>query len=89
MSRYTVIVRGQAAPNGLVAQEVHSAPGDTPPPEFTPDEPRTCQATTKGGDPCNGRPGDDGFCAAHKPKEGDGDLQEPAVAAYQAEAGQH
>lgn len=26
----------------------------------------TCTATTAKGDPCKGRPGDDGLCAAHK-----------------------
>lgn len=25
-----------------------------------------CTATTRSGDPCKGRPGDDGLCAAHK-----------------------
>lgn len=27
---------------------------------------RSCGGTTKAGGPCKGRPGDDGFCAAHK-----------------------
>ena len=29
---------------------------------------KACQAVTGTGEPCKGRPGDDGFCAAHKPK---------------------
>jgi hypothetical protein len=27
---------------------------------------RACSGTTKAGEPCKGRPGDDGRCAAHK-----------------------
>jgi Family of unknown function (DUF5763) len=27
-----------------------------------------CQGTTKAGEPCQGRAGADGFCAAHKPE---------------------
>lgn len=27
-----------------------------------------CQATRADGEPCQGRPGSDGFCAAHKPE---------------------
>lgn len=34
--------------------------------------PRVCSETTKAGDPCKGTPGEDGLCAAHKPKGDDG-----------------
>jgi hypothetical protein len=30
---------------------------------------RACGGTTAAGEPCKGRPGPDGFCAAHKPKD--------------------
>lgn len=39
----------------------------------------SCQAVTKAGDPCKGTPGEDGLCAAHKPK-GDADAGGPAGA---------
>ena len=41
--------------------------------------PRTCGGTTKAGEPCQGRPGEDGFCAAHKPKEDGSDPAAPPV----------
>lgn len=40
--------------------------------------PRACSETTKAGDPCKGTPGEDGLCAAHKPRGDDG--AGPAVA---------
>jgi len=40
--------------------------------------PRVCAETTRAGEPCKGTPGDDGLCAAHKPKDGDGDAPPPA-----------
>ncbi len=61
---YAVIVRGAAAPAGVIAPGVHSAPLDAPVPE----QPRACTELTKAGNPCQGTPGDDGLCAAHKPK---------------------
>jgi len=62
---------------GEVALPVHEAgtavpdPGWRPEPEpaglyALPLEPAGCKGTTKAGQPCKGRPGDDGFCAAHK-----------------------
>ena len=51
------------------------------------EQPRACQATTAAGEPCKGRPGDDGFCAAHKPKEdADAGAVPAAVDADQAQA---
>lgn len=32
-------------------------------------EPPGCTGLTKSGDPCKGRPGDDGRCAAHKQQD--------------------
>ena len=60
--RYAVIVRGAAvAPGALEPGAVAPHPdAETPP------EPQACSATTKAGEPCKGRPGDDGLCAAHK-----------------------
>jgi hypothetical protein len=61
--RYAVIVRGAAvAPGTLFDGAVIPHPGATGP---EPEPPR-CTETTKAGDPCQGRPGDDGLCAAHK-----------------------
>jgi len=40
--------------------------------------PRACRELRKDGEPCQGTPGDDGLCAAHKPK---GDSDAGAVAA--------
>jgi hypothetical protein len=43
-------------------------PGLRPEPAGPEPEPgeNGCTATTKSGEPCKGRPGDDGRCAAHK-----------------------
>lgn len=47
--------RGQAVPTAQQATTV-------------PDEPRGCSELTAAGQPCKGRAGDDGLCAAHKAK---------------------
>jgi hypothetical protein len=62
MSRFAVIVRGAAMAPGAPfpgAAAPHPAAGE-PEPE------RSCIKLTKAGEPCKGRPGDDGLCAAHK-----------------------
>lgn len=56
--RYAVIVRGTAVAPGTPVPD-----GIAPHPE--PEE-RACTELTKAGEPCKGRPGDDGLCAAHK-----------------------
>lgn len=77
--RYVVVVRsGPAQAEHPPAVDGLAIPGGVP------DEapPRACQATTKAGNPCQGIPGDDGFCAAHKPKEdasAAGDIQAAVV----------
>lgn len=62
MTAYAVIVRGAAVQPGT------PAPGAVAPhPGAVEDTgPRACSGTTKAGEPCKGRAGDDGFCAAHK-----------------------
>lgn len=85
--RYAVVVRGAAAPAGVVAPGIHSQPEPAAAPE---PEPRTCTELTKAGQPCKGTPGDDGLCAAHKAKGGDdaaGDLQAPVVGADPPQVG--
>lgn len=70
--RYAVIVRGTAvgagapspgavAPHPDAARATGQAAG-----QGADADGRPCSATTKAGDPCKGRAGDDGFCAAHK-----------------------
>jgi hypothetical protein len=68
--RAVIVVRSPAQAEHVPAEDGQAVPGGVP------DEPapRACQAVTKAGDPCKGTPGDDGFCAAHKPK---GDAGEP------------
>lgn len=66
--RYAVVVRGQAAPAGVIAPGHISEPEPPAQPE-----PRKCTELTKAGNPCQGTPGDDGLCAAHKPKGDDGE----------------
>ena len=34
------------------------------------ESPAACQATTKAGNACQGKPGPDGYCAAHKQTDG-------------------
>ena len=56
------------------------------------ESPAACQATTKAGNPCQGKPGPDGYCAAHKQTDGGdgaaGDIQAALVDADPpAEAG--
>ena len=47
---------------------------------------RTCSETTKAGEPCKGTPGDDGLCAAHKPRgDADGTVAPAAEPDPQAE----
>lgn len=59
--RYSVVVRGQSAPAGVIG------PGHVSLPEPPADAaPRACTELTKAGQPCKGTPGDDGLCAAHK-----------------------
>ena len=58
---YAVVVRGAAAPAGVIAPGHDSRPEQPAQPET-----RACTATTKAGEPCKGTPGDDGLCAAHK-----------------------
>lgn len=66
--QYAVIVRGAAAPAGVITPGVHSQP------EPAADaEPRACTELTKAGEPCKGTPGDDGLCAAHKKAADSGD----------------
>lgn len=60
--RYAVIVRGAAIAPGLPEP---GAVAPHPDAETTPEPPK-CRETTKAGEPCKGRPGDDGLCAAHK-----------------------
>lgn len=62
MTVYAVVVRGAAAPAGVIAPGHVSLPEQPAQPQ-----PRACRALTKAGEPCKGTPGDDGFCAAHKP----------------------
>lgn len=62
------MVRGVAAPAGVVAPGVHSQPEPLAVPEA-----RACTETTKAGEPCKGTPGDDGLCAAHKKTADSGD----------------
>jgi hypothetical protein len=67
MTAFAVVIRGAAVMPG------EPVPGATAPhpdaiPDETPADERTCTATTAKGDPCKGRAGDDGLCAAHKEK---------------------
>lgn len=67
--RYAVIVRGAAVQPGTPfpgATAPHPAAPVTAVPGPGPEVERTCTERTKAGDPCKGRPGDDGLCAAHK-----------------------
>lgn len=66
MSLYAVVVRGVSAPAGVIAPDHISQPGQPAEPE-----PRACTELTKAGEPCKGTPGDDGLCAAHKPRADD------------------
>jgi uncharacterized protein DUF5763 len=63
MTRFAVIVRGAAVAPGA---PFPGAAAPHPAAETGPEPERTCTATTKAGEPCKGRPGDDGLCAAHK-----------------------
>ena len=85
--RYAVVVRGAAAPAGVIAPGHISVPEPPPAPE-----PRVCTATTKAGNPCQGTPGDDGLCAAHKPKgdadEGTGDADQAQGQGVSGEGGE-
>jgi hypothetical protein len=72
----TVVVQYPAAARpypGEVPVPVHEDGVAVPDPGLRPEpagpEPeaeRSCTGTTKAGEPCKGRPGDDGRCAAHK-----------------------
>jgi hypothetical protein len=69
--KYAVVITGQ----GVAPGTPH--PGAVVPhpdavPDATPQEGRACTELTKAGEPCKGTPGDDGLCAAHKPKEDEG-----------------
>jgi hypothetical protein len=83
MSWYSVVIRGAAAPAGVIAEDHISEPEPAAQPE-----PRRCTETTKAGNPCQGTPGDDGLCAAHKPKGDDGGGSVGADQAQGGEAGE-
>ncbi len=58
--RYAVIVRGAAVAPGA------PEPGAVAPHPDAETTPAGCTELTKAGEPCKGRPGPDGRCAAHK-----------------------
>jgi hypothetical protein len=66
--RFSVVVRGAAAPAGVIAPGHDSRPE---PPATA--GPRACTELTKAREPCKGTPGDDGLCAAHKKAAPGGD----------------
>jgi hypothetical protein len=68
-----MVMRAAAAP--YPGEHMHESgaavPGHVPDPapvrqDVNEEAERACAATTKAGEPCKGRPGDDGRCAAHK-----------------------
>jgi hypothetical protein len=58
-ARMPVHEAGTAVPDPGWRPDHEPAPGPAP-------EPAGCKGTTRAGQPCKGRAGDDGRCAAHK-----------------------
>jgi hypothetical protein len=64
MTSYAVVTRGVAVAPGAPHPDAVAPHPDAVPDTGT--EAGACTELTKAGEPCKGRPGDDGRCAAHK-----------------------